>query len=532
MPCPFLSRLPSQFVKNYSGKLLKTYGDHCPVVSQGVTHSLAASTPQQQAQCPVASTKIRHNGGMDSPIKPITALSDDIEVKEFTKSSFGYETFFEDQIQKKKMDHSYRIFKKVNRVAKNFPAAREFSWGKKDITVWCSNDYLGMSAHPTVTKAVHDAIDNHGVGAGGTRNISGNSLMHEELESELASLHKKDGALVFTSCYVANDTTLFTLAKKIPGCEIFSDAGNHASMIQGIKNSGVPKHIFKHNDPEHLEHLLSKVDVSVPKIVAFETVHSMSGAICPLEEMCDVAHKYGALTFVDEVHAVGLYGRQGAGVGERDGVEHKIDIISGTLGKAFGNIGGYIAASKSLVDVVRSYGAGFIFTTSLPPTVLSGATASIRVLRSEEGRMLRARHRANVDYLRRKLMDAGVSVEHTPSHIIPVHVGDPALSSALSDGLIQKFGHYVQAINFPTVPRGEEKLRVAPTPHHTVEMMDQFVADLTDIWVSLGLPIRSSQTCSGSCIMCQKPNVFNHMTARECSRPGCPKAEAVAAAAA
>eukprot|EP00092_Neocalanus_flemingeri_P096300 GFUD01122577.1.p1 GENE.GFUD01122577.1~~GFUD01122577.1.p1 ORF type:complete len:532 (-),score=136.62 GFUD01122577.1:151-1746(-) len=531
MPCPFLSRLPSQFVKNYSGKLLKTYGDHCPVVSQG-THSLAASTLQQNAQCPVARTKIRQNDGIDSPIKPIIALSNDLEVKEFTKSSFGYETFFDDQIQKKKMDHSYRIFKKVNRVAKNFPAAREFSWGKKDITVWCSNDYLGMSAHPTVTKAVHDAIDNNGVGAGGTRNISGNSLLHEELESELASLHKKEGALVFTSCYVANDTTLFTLAKKIPGCEIFSDAGNHASMIQGIKNSGVPKHIFKHNDPEHLEHLLSKVDVSVPKIVAFETVHSMSGAICPLEEICDVAHKYGALTFVDEVHAVGLYGREGAGVGERDGVEHKIDIISGTLGKAFGNIGGYIAASKSLVDVVRSYGAGFIFTTSLPPTVLSGATASIRVLRSEEGRMLRARHRANVDYLRRKLMDAGVSVEHTPSHIIPVHVGDPALSSTLSDGLIQKFGHYVQAINFPTVPRGEEKLRVAPTPHHTVEMMDQFVADLTDIWVSLGLPIRSSHTCSGSCIMCQKPNVFNHMTARECSRPGCPKAEAVAAAAA
>jgi len=534
MPCPFLSRLPSQFVKNYSGKLLKTYGDHCPVVSQGVTQSLAASTPASkeplQSKCPVVGANFKDNG-KNSPIKPITDFSDDIEVKEFNKSPFGYESFFETQIQKKKMDHSYRIFKKVNRDAKFFPAAREFSWGKKDITVWCSNDYLGMSAHPAVTQAVHDAVDNHGVGAGGTRNISGNSLLHEELESELASLHKKDGALIFTSCYVANDTTLFTLAKQIPGCEIFSDAGNHASMIQGIKNSGVPKHIFKHNDPEHLEHLLSKVDVSVPKIVAFETVHSMTGAICPLEEMCDVAHKYGALTFVDEVHAVGLYGKHGAGVGERDGVEHKIDIISGTLGKAFGNIGGYIAASKNLVDVVRSYGAGFIFTTSLPPTVLKGAITSIQILRSDEGRMLRAKHRENVDYLRKQLSAAGVSVEHTPSHIIPVHVGDPALCSALSDGLIQQYGHYVQAINFPTVPRGEEKLRIAPTPHHTMDMMDQFVSDLTHIWISLGLPLKSKAVCQGSCVFCHKPNVFNQMTARECRRPDCPQAETIAAAA-
>ena len=421
------------------------------------------------------------------------------------------------------MDHSYRIFKKVNREAKTFPAAQEFSWGRKDITVWCSNDYLGMSAHPRVTASVHEAIINHGVGAGGTRNISGNSLLHENLESELASLHKKEGALVFSSCYVANDTTLFTLAKKIPGCEIFSDAGNHASMIQGIKNSGVPKHIFKHNDPDHLDFLLSKVSKSVPKIVAFETVHSMSGAICPLEEMCDVAHKHGALTFVDEVHAVGLYGRQGAGIAERDGVEDKIDILSGTLGKAFGNVGGYIAASKNLVDVVRSYGAGFIFTTSLPPTVLSGATTSIQVLRSEEGRALRAQHKANVDYLRQKLLSSGLPVEHTPSHIIPVHVGNPALCSALSDHLIQQYGHYVQAINYPTVPRGEEKLRIAPTPHHTQHMMDTFVADLTTIWAELGLPTVSGTTCTGSCTLCHRPSMFRSLTARECSTPNCPQ---------
>ena len=228
----------------------------------------------------------------------------------------------------------------------------------QDINVWCSNDYLGMSAPPAVTEAVHQAIVRHGVGAGGTRNISGNSLLHEDLEAEIASLNKKDAALIFTSCYVANDTTLYTLATKLPGCQIFSDAGNHASMIQGIRNSRAPRHIFKHNDPQHLDWLLSKVDRSVPKLVAFETVHSMTGAICPLEELCDVAHAHGALTFVDEVHAVGLYGAEGAGVGERDGVMDKIDIVSGTLGKAYGNIGGYVAGSKMLIDVVRSYGAG------------------------------------------------------------------------------------------------------------------------------------------------------------------------------
>jgi len=538
MTCPFLSRLPSQFVKNYSSKLLKTYGEHCPVASTA-GHSLlnankepapvtAGSLPGVQgSKCPMAGISTG-KFGEHSPIRPIESFIDDIEVIEKPKS-FKYESYFEKQIEKKKMDHSYRIFKKVNRSAKAFPAAKEFSWGPKEITVWCSNDYLGMSAHPTVTKAVHDAVDSFGVGAGGTRNISGNSMLHEELENELASLHQMEAGLVFTSCYVANDTTLFTLAKQLPGCQIFSDAGNHASMIQGIKNSGVPKHVFRHNDPEHLDKLLSTVDPGIPKIVAFETVHSMTGAICPLEEMCDVAHKYGALTFVDEVHAVGLYGKEGAGVGERDDVAHKIDILSGTLGKAFGNIGGYITSTQSLVDVIRSFGAGFIFTTSLPPTVLSGALASIRVLRSEEGREMRSKHRAAVNYLRTNLLEAGVSVEHTPSHIIPVHVGDPALCNALSDGLIQNYGHYVQAINFPTVPRGQEKLRIAPTPHHTEEMMDQFTEDLTRMWQSLGLPLK--QGCSGWCEACSKPALYNRQDARECEVPNCPQVEAFAAAA-
>jgi 5-aminolevulinate synthase len=309
MTCPFLSRLPSQFVKNYSSKLLKTYGEHCPVVSQGASQTLASPGPLARdaalchegpalgvTKCPMGGAKLHTQAPGQAPVSQARAALDDGE-----EAAFAYESFFDQQIQKKKMDHSYRVFKKVSRDAANFPAAREFSWGEKDITVWCSNDYLGMSAHPIVTGAVARAVQQHGVGAGGTRNISGNSVLHEELETELASLHDKQAALVFTSCYVANDTTLFTLARQLPGCQIFSDAGNHASMIQGIRNSGVPKHVFRHNDPDHLDSLLAKVPTGVPKIVAFETVHSMSGAICPLEELCDVAHRHGALTFVDEV---------------------------------------------------------------------------------------------------------------------------------------------------------------------------------------------------------------------------------------
>jgi len=551
MTCPFLSRLPSQFVKNYSSKLLKTYGEHCPVVSQGASQTLASPGPlardpaicqegaaQGVSKCPMGGAAIHTQAAASSPVRQLAAMAEDVEVVTLGSlgqpqaKAFPYETFFDQQIIKKKMDHSYRVFKKVSRDCANFPAAREFSWGSRDITVWCSNDYLGMSAHPKVTQAVVDAVHKHGVGAGGTRNISGNSVLHEQLEEEVANLHYKEAALVFTSCYVANDTTLFTLARQLPGCEIFSDAGNHASMIQGIKNSGVPKHIFRHNDPEHLEELLAKAPAGCPKIVAFETVHSMTGAICPLEQLCDVAHRYGALTFVDEVHAVGLYGRRGAGVGERDGVHAKIDILSGTLGKAFGNIGGYIAGSSKLVDVVRSYGAGFIFTTSLPPTVLAGAIASIQILRSEEGRVLRAAHQDNVAYLRQALRAAGVSVQHTPSHIIPIHIGDAEVSSALSDALLKNWGHYVQAINYPTVARGEEKLRVAPTPHHTRAMMDQFVGDLVVEWAALGLPLAPSQgACQpSSCAYCRKPADFARLAARECPLPGCPLDRAALAA--
>ncbi|XP_032122859.1 5-aminolevulinate synthase, erythroid-specific, mitochondrial isoform X2 [Sapajus apella] len=394
---------------------------------------------------------------------------------------FSYDQFFRDKIMEKKQDHTYRVFKTVNRWADAYPFAQhcsEASVASKDVSVWCSNDYLGMSRHPQVLQATQETLQRHGAGAGGTRNISGTSKFHVELEQELAELHQKDSALLFSSCFVANDSTLFTLAKILPGCEIYSDAGNHASMIQGIRNSGAAKFVFRHNDPDHLKKLLEKSNPETPKIVAFETVHSMDGAICPLEELCDVSHQYGALTFVDEVHAVGLYGSRGAGIGERDGIMHKIDIISGTLGKAFGCVGGYIASTRDLVDMVRSYAAGFIFTTSLPPMVLSGALESVRLLKGEEGQALRRAHQRNVKHMRQLLMDRGLPVIPCPSHIIPIRVGDAALNSKLCDLLLSKHGIYVQAINYPTVPRGEELLRLAPSPHHSPQMMEDFVEKL------------------------------------------------------
>ncbi|XP_076468796.1 5-aminolevulinate synthase, erythroid-specific, mitochondrial-like [Babylonia areolata] len=438
------------------------------------------------------------------------------------ESAFKYDDFFAEELEKKKRDHTYRTFRKVMRAGSSFPHAQEHTQGVKDITVWCSNDYHGMSWHPAVLQAVRDALENHGAGAGGTRNISGNSPLHEELEGLVAQLHQKEAGLVFTSCYVANDTTLFTLGKALPGMHYFSDAGNHASMIQGIRNSGAKKHIFRHNDPEHLESLLKSVDPSIPKIVAFETVHSMDGSICPTNELCDVAHKYGALTFVDEVHAVGLYGDHGAGVGEQDNCLHKMDIISGTLGKAFGNMGGYIVGSEKLVDMIRSYGSGFIFTTALPPTVLAGCVASIKVLASEEGRELRRKQRANVSYIREKLVEAGIPAMHSPSHIIPIHVGDAAVSMALSNELMSQHGIYVQAINYPTVARGTERLRLAPTAHHTRQMMDYFVDSISSVWREAGQPM-FQHTHPKACESCKKDLSLGRLYSPEpiCQRSNC-----------
>ncbi|XP_028854269.1 5-aminolevulinate synthase, non-specific, mitochondrial [Denticeps clupeoides] len=433
-----------------------------------------------------------------------------------TISNFGYDEFFEKKIEAKKNDHTYRVFKTVNRRATEFPMADDYTESlsyKRNVSVWCSNDYLGMSRHPRVVQSIMDTLRNHGSGAGGTRNISGTSKFHVDLEHELADLHGKDAALLFTSCFVANDSTLFTLAKMLPGCEIYSDAGNHASMIQGIKNSGAKKFIFRHNDVEHLREMLKKSDPSTPKIVAFETVHSMDGAVCPLEEMCDVAHEYGAITFVDEVHAVGLYGAHGGGIGDRDGVMHKMDIISGTLGKAFGCVGGYIASTRTLVDTVRSYAAGFIFTTSLPPMLLAGARQSIQILKSEEGRMLRRKHQRNVKLLRQMLMDSGLPVVHCPSHIIPVRVSNAEKNTEVCDIMMSRYNIYVQAINYPTVARGDELLRIAPTPHHTPQMMEYFVEKLLNAWKEVGLELKPHS--SAECSFCQQPLHFELMSDRE-----------------
>uniref|UniRef100_T1IQ42 5-aminolevulinate synthase n=1 Tax=Strigamia maritima TaxID=126957 RepID=T1IQ42_STRMM len=561
MPCPFITRLPVNYLRHYGASLVRMYGEQCPFLSRVMstlssfsgtqppdsdnnTQMITNNKNEPVKDCPflinsgggaslvkVASEEsqedivsLKTEEDVDSEwIEEVSHRDDtdtikrcpfDHKLKQKQGGEFGYEQFFQDQIAKKKKDHSYRIFKKVNRLAQNFPHANEYSQGNgRPITVWCSNDYLGMSRHTVVKEAIIKTLEEYGSGAGGTRNISGNSTLHEELERELADLHQKEAGLIFTSCFVANDSALLTLAKLLPGCHVFSDAGNHASMIQGIRNSGAIKHIFRHNDPNHLEELLSTVDMSIPKIVAFETVHSMTGAICPLSDLCDVARKYGAITFVDEVHAVGLYGENGAGVGEREKVVHKMDIISGTLGKAFGNIGGYIVSSNALVDFVRSYAAGFIFTTSLPPTVLAGALAAIRILRSDEGRQLRATHQENVRYLRGKLMSVGIPIEHCPSHIIPIRVGDPRCGTLLCNVLMAKYGHYVQAINYPTVPRGEEKLRLAPTPHHTQEMMDQFVEDLVKVWKESGLKL-ATPVCPSECYYCRLPLLFDRFESR------------------
>ncbi|XP_032186633.1 5-aminolevulinate synthase, erythroid-specific, mitochondrial [Mustela erminea] len=499
---------------------------HCPFMlselQDGKSKIVQKAAPEVQEDVkifktdlprPLASTSLRKP--LSNPQEPdlISEVTHQVQNNMVGNHVFGYDQFFRHKIMEKKQDHTYRVFKTVNRWADAYPFAQHFSeasMASKDVSVWCSNDYLGMSRHPQVLQATQETLQRHGAGAGGTRNISGTSKFHVELEQELAELHQKDAALLFSSCFVANDSTLFTLAKILPGCEIYSDAGNHASMIQGIRNSGAAKFVFRHNDPDHLKKLLKESNLKTPKIVAFETVHSMDGAICPLEELCDVAHQYGALTFVDEVHAVGLYGSRGAGIGERDGIMYKIDIVSGTLGKAFGCVGGYIASTHDLVDMVRSYAAGFIFTTSLPPMVLSGALESVRLLKGEEGQALRRAHQRNVKHMRQLLMDRGLPVIPCPSHIIPIRVGDAALNSKICDLLLSKHGIYVQAINYPTVPRGEELLRLAPSPHHSPQMMEDFVQKLLVAWSEVGLPLQD--VSMAACNFCHRPVHFELMS--------------------
>src|SRR4051812_49227988 len=402
-----------------------------------------------------------------------------------------YQAFFAGHLQRLHDEGRYRVFAELERVAGAFPRARYHQGGTaRDVTVWCSNDYLAMGQHPVVLEAMQAAVNAQGSGAGGTRNISGTNTLHVALERELASLHGKEAALVFTSGYVANETTLQTLGAMLPGCELYSDAFNHASMIAGIRHSGAKRHVFRHNHLAHLEELLSASDPATPKIVAFESVYSMDGDVSPIGALCDLAHRYGALTYLDEVHAVGMYGANGAGVAERDGVLAKVDIVQGTLAKAFGVVGGYIAASAATVDFVRSCGAGFIFTTSLPPAIAAAALASVRHVSGHPE--LRVRHQERATSLKRRLALAGLPVMPSDTHIVPVFVGDAALCKQASDLLLERHAIYVQPINYPTVARGTERLRLTPTPLHSDEDMTRLVAALQDVWQALGLAQRAA----------------------------------------
>lgn len=378
----------------------------------------------------------------------------------------------------------YRIFRDMERRRGAFPRA---IWhgpdGPRDVIVWCSNDYLGMSQHPTVLQAMHDALDKSGAGSGGTRNIGGTTHYHVELEREIASLHEKDAALLFTSGYIANETTLSTLSKVLPDCIFFSDELNHASMIEGMRRNNAEKKIWRHNDVAHLRQLLSEVPSGTSKLIAFESVYSMDGDMAPLRDICALAKEYDALTYLDEVHAVGLYGEKGGGLAQRDGVMGDIDIIEGTLAKAFGVMGGYIAASALLVDVIRSHAPGFIFTTSLSPVLAAGALASIRYLKENSSQREALQERASV--LKSLLKSRGFRLMPSDSHIVPVLIGNPLQCQAVCDALLEDHGIYVQPINFPTVPKGSERIRFTPSPAHDAAMMAQLVKSLEEVWSSL-----------------------------------------------
>jgi 5-aminolevulinate synthase len=405
----------------------------------------------------------------------------------------NYQHIFNQAIQRLHEEGRYRVFIDILRNKGAYPNARCFAGhnGPKPITVWCSNDYLAMGQHPKVIAAMEEALHDVGAGSGGTRNIGGNTHYHVDLEAELADLHGKEGALLFTSGYVSNEAALSTLGKILPGCLIFSDELNHASMIAGIRNSGCEKFVFRHNDLDHLRELLAAADPNAPKLIAFESVYSMDGDVAPISAICDLADEFNALTYCDEVHAVGMYGPRGGGITERDEVADRVTIIEGTLGKAFGVMGGYIAADKVIIDVIRSYAPGFIFSTSLSPVLVAGVLASVRHLK--ESTAEREGQQASAQFLKDAMANAGLPVMPSVTHIVPLMVGDPVKAKRISDILLAEYGVYVQPINYPTVPRGTERLRFTPGPAHSEAMMTELVGALVEIWSRLELELQKRE---------------------------------------
>ncbi|AGO10351.1 AaceriABL104Cp [[Ashbya] aceris (nom. inval.)] len=496
--CPFVSRVTSsmQQVQVLHKTNMSAMAQQCPVMRRAMAARgyVTASSPAGAAAADVGEAR---------PVAPVMERGTQ-------ERTFDYDGLFDTELQKKRLDSSYRFFNNINRLAKEYPMAHRLDEEDK-VTVWCSNDYLTYSRNEKVMETMKRTIDKYGAGAGGTRNIAGHNRHALRLEAELAALHKKEGALVFSSCFVANDAVLTLLGQKMPNMVIFSDEMNHASMIIGIKHANVQKHIFRHNDLQHLEELLAMYPKSQPKLIAFESVYSMSGSVADIRKICDLAEKYGALTFLDEVHSVGLYGPHGAGVAEHLDFEahrkagiaspeettvlDRVDMITATLGKSFGTVGGYLAASEKLVDFVRSYAPGFIFTSSLPPAVMSGSAAAIYHQRSSlHLRQLQQKH---TSYVKNGLGELGIPVQPNPSHIVPVLVGNPDLAKRASDILMNKHRIYVQAINFPTVPRGTERLRVTPTPGHTNDLSDVLLDAMDDVWKTLQLPRVSDWAAHG-----------------------------------
>ncbi|KAI3648278.1 hypothetical protein MP228_006132 [Amoeboaphelidium protococcarum] len=479
--CPFNSGC--YVSTSVGGEMAPAHHHHNPVAED--RPSVLAALASQK--CPVMKTAFEEAaacnsfqaGDLSSAMTLETPLS-------YQRSGFSYDQFFGEQIDNKKADGSYRYFQKISRLAQDVPNAQYSNSEAKKVTVWCSNDYLGMSRHPKVVKAVHDAVDLYGTGSGGTRNIAGNNELHSRLENSLAQLHQKQSALLFSSCYVANDSTIATICSKLPDCLILSDSSNHASIIQGIlRSKNVEKKVFRHNDVEYLEQLLQEQPAERPKLIIYESVYSMCGSIGPIKEITQLAKKYGALTMLDEVHAVGMYGDSGAGVAQITGDMEDVDIISGTLGKAYGCVGGYIAGSHNLVDFIRSYASGFIFTTSLPPAIVNGALASVEHLKmSSEERMLQ---QYNAVALKTRLAHYKIPVIPNPSHIVPVLIGDAHKSFQVSQYLLDEHQIYVQSINYPTVAKGTERLRITPGPFHSESDMDRLVDALLDVWQKFGL---------------------------------------------